>query len=101
MTHSRNILEQILKNGEFEGLISEMEILLHEAKIKNPKIDLTAQQNRIKRLREFQLEYMEAIEEVRIVNKKNYELVAKQIHQTEILKNLQKKIDILEKSQNF
>ena len=52
-----------------EHLISEMEVLLIEAKKVSPSKDFEPQIARIESLREFQMEFLETVEENRIINK--------------------------------
>lgn len=96
-----NFFKQILNNAEFEGLISEMELLVHQAQIKSANGNFEAQNDRIDRLRNFQYQYMESIEETRIINKRYYELISNQILQSEIIKKLEQRIKILEAANKF
>ncbi len=65
----KNLFENIQTNAKIEYVISEMEILLNEAKKSSPTKDFATQTERIKSLREFQHDFLETVEENRIVNK--------------------------------
>lgn len=91
----KNLFENIQTNAKIEHLISEMEILLNEAKKSSPSKDFAPQLERVKSLREFQFEFLETVEENRIVNKM-YGKIFSQNQQYEIaLMELTKERDAL------
>jgi len=96
-----NFFRQILTNGQLEGLISSMELLLHEAKLKQPEKDFKPQNENIRVLREFQYEYLQTIEENRILTKRNFEHMENIIRQTDILNSLKKEIENLKANITF
>lgn len=93
-----NFFKQLLTNGQLEGLISSMESILHEAKIKQPAGNFEAQKERIRVLREFQYEYLETIEENRLLNKKLFESTERVVRQTDILNKLMEENQALRKN---
>ena len=64
-----SLFKNIQTNAEMENLISGMEIMLNDAKYQNPNKNYLEQEKRIKTLRNFQFEFLEMSEQVRISEK--------------------------------
>ncbi len=91
----KNLFENIQINAKMECVISGMEILLNKSKISQPERDFASQMELIKDLRQFQFEFLETVEENRILNKM-YNKVFSQNSQYEIaLDDLNKKNELL------
>lgn len=64
-----SLFKNIQTNAEMENLISGMEIMLNDAKYQNLNKNYLEQEKRIKTLRNFQFEFLEMSEQVRISEK--------------------------------
>lgn len=94
-------LLQISKNIELEWAITSMEIVLNDAKIKNPKQDFSEQEKKIKIFKEFREMFLELIEENRVVRKMFDDLNYNYVLTSEINKKIQLELEQLKKNINF
>lgn len=91
-------LLQISKNIELEWAITSMEIVLNDAKLKNPKQDYSEQEKKIKIFKEFREMFLELIEENRVIKKMFDDLNYKYVITCEINKKMDKELENLKKN---
>lgn len=91
-------LLQISKNIELEWAITSLEIVLNDAKSKNPKQDYSEQEKKIKIFKEFREMFLELIEENRVVRKMFDDLNYNYVITCEINKKMDKELENLKKN---